>query len=152
MTRLHETILTSLPVGPTFGLIADFAHAQDWDPGVATSVRVEPGPLGIGSRYQLGVRVGSRVVPMEYRITTFEPDRRVILTGSGSNISVVDEIRFEELADGTRIDYTADIHLGGWMRLVEPLAGGAFRKIARNALEGMQRYLDGQVVRPGTSR
>ena len=74
------------------------------------------------------------------------------LTGSGSNISAVDEIRFEPAGEGTRIDYIADIRLGGWMRLVEPLAGGAFRKIAHDALAGMQRFLDEQVGLRATAR
>ena len=145
MTRLHETIRTALPVKETFALIADFANAQRWDPGVATSERIDPGPVGMDARFRLGVRMRGRVAPMEYRITTFEPDRRVVLTGSGSNVTAVDEIRFEPAGDGTRIDYVADIRLGGWMRLVEPFAGGDFRKIARDALDGMQRFLDEQV-------
>jgi carbon monoxide dehydrogenase subunit G len=142
MTRLHETIATTLPIDETFAFIADFANAQHWDPGVATSERIDPGPVGLGARYQLGVRMRGRVAPMEYRITTYEAPRRVILTGEGSNVSAVDEIRFEPTATGTRIDYTADIRLGGWMRLAAPFAGGAFEKIARDALGGMQRALD----------
>jgi len=143
MTRLHETIQTPLPVDDAFAFIADFANSQHWDPGVATSERLDPGPVGLGARYQLGVRMRGRVAPMEYRITTYEPSSRVVLTGEGSNISAVDEIRFGALPDGgTSIDYTADIHLGGWMRIVEPFAGGAFEKIAKDALGGMQRALD----------
>jgi carbon monoxide dehydrogenase subunit G len=142
MPRLHETIDTTLPIDETFAFIADFANAQHWDPGVATSERIDPGPVGLGARYRLGVRMRGKVAPMEYRITTFDAPRRVVLTGEGSNVSAVDEIRFEPTATGTHIDYTADIHLGGWMRLVEPLAGGAFRKIAHDALGGMQRALD----------
>lgn len=142
MTRLHERIETTLPIEDTFAFIADFANASRWDPGVATSERTDAGPVGPGSTYQLGVRMRGRVAPMEYRITTFEPPTRVVLTGHGSGVSAVDDIRFERTASGTMIDYTADIRLGGWMRLVEPFAGGAFRKIARDALDGMQRALD----------
>jgi carbon monoxide dehydrogenase subunit G len=142
MTRLNETIETSLPIDETFAFIADFANARHWDPGVATSERIDTGPVGRGARYRLGVRMRGRVVPMEYRIATYEPPRRVVLAGEGGNVSAVDEIRFEPAGSGTRIDYTADIHLGGWMRLVEPFAGGAFEKIARDALGGMQRALD----------
>jgi len=142
MTRLHETIETSLPIDETFAFIADFANAQHWDPGVATSERIDTGPVGLGARYRLGVRMRGDVAPMEYRITTYEPPRRVVLTGEGSNVSAVDEIRFEPGSTGTRIDYTADIRLTGWMRLVAPFAGGAFEKIARDALGGMQRALD----------
>lgn len=144
MPRLHETIQTRLPIAETFAFIADFANAERWDPGVATSVRIGDGPVGVGARYALGVRMRGKVVPMEYRITTHEPTGRVVLTGAGSNIFAVDDIHFSPTDDGTgtRVDYTADIHLGGWMRLIEPLVGGAFGKVAKDALAGMQRTLD----------
>jgi carbon monoxide dehydrogenase subunit G len=142
MTRLHEIIETPLPVEDAFAFVADFANSQHWDPGVATSERIDDGPVGLGARYRLGVRIGGRVAPMEYRITTYEAPRRVVLTGEGSNVSAVDEIRFEPTATGTRVDYTADIRLGGWMRLIQPFVGGTFQKIAKDALGGMQRALD----------
>ena len=93
-----------------------------------------------------------RVAPMEYRITTFEAPRRVVLTGEGSGVSAVDEIRFEPTDTGTRIDYTADIRLGGWMRLIQPLVGGAFEKLAKDALGGMQRALDERAASGAAAR
>jgi carbon monoxide dehydrogenase subunit G len=144
MPRLHETIDTALPIDEAFAFVADFANSSRWDPGVATSERMDPGPVGIGARYRLGVRMRGRVAPMEYRVTAFEPSRRVVLSGDGSGVTAVDEIRFEPAASGTgtRIDYTADIRLNGWMRLAEPFVGGTFDKIAKDALGGMQRALD----------
>jgi carbon monoxide dehydrogenase subunit G len=144
LTKLHERIETSLPIEETFNFIADFANSSRWDPGVATSERIDAGPVGLGARYALGVRMRGRVAPMEYRITTYEPPTRVVLTGEGSGVSAVDEIRFAPRADGTgtAIDYTADIRLGGWMRVVQPFVGGTFEKIAKDALGGMQRALD----------
>ncbi len=152
MTRLHETIDTPLAADDAFAFIADFANARHWDPGVATSERLGDGQAGLGARYSLGVRMRGKVAPMEYRITTWEPPRRVVLTGRGSGVSAVDEIRFEPTAAGTRIDYTADIRLGGWMRLVEPFVGGAFRKIATDALGGMQRALDARAAAKAAAR
>ena len=90
--------------------------------------------------------MGGRVAPMEYRITTYEPSRRVVLVGSGSGVDAVDDIRFEPTPDGTRIDYQAEIRLRGILRLLSPFAGGAFARIARNARDGMQRTLDGLVA------
>ena len=79
---------------------------------------------------------------MEYVITTWQPPQRVVLTGSGSGVAAVDDIRFEATATGTVVDYTADIRLRGALRLVAPLAGGTFARIARDARDGMQRALD----------
>lgn len=144
LTKLHEQIETALPIEEAFAFIADFANSSRWDPGVATSERIDAGPVGLGARYQLGVRMRGKVAPMEYRITTYEAPTRVVLTGEGSGVSAVDEIRFAPRPDGTgtAIDYTADIRLGGWMRLVQPFVGGTFEQIAKDALGGMQRALD----------
>jgi carbon monoxide dehydrogenase subunit G len=142
MTRLTEQIETTLPIEDVFAFVADFANSMHWDPGVATSERIDAGPVGLGARYRLGVRMRGRVASMEYRITTFEAPRRVVLTGEGSGVSAVDEIRFAPAGTGTRIDYTADIRLAGLMRMAQPFLGGAFAKIARDALDGMQAALE----------
>ena len=142
MTRITEHIETPMAPEAAFAFIADFANAMHWDPGTITSERIDDGPVGVGARYRLGVRLGGRVAPMEYRISAFEPPHRVLLVGEGSGVSAVDEIRFEPSGTGTRIDYTADIGLGGVLRLIQPFLGQAFAKLGRNALAGMQRTLD----------
>ena len=146
MTKLNEQIETALGPEAAFAFVADFAHAQDWDPGVAMSERIDAGPVGVGARYRLGVRLGGRVAPMEYRITVFEPSRLVVLAGEGSGVSAIDEIRFTPAGTGTRIDYTADIRLGGLLRLVQPLLGGQFAKLGRAALNGMKSTLDARAA------
>lgn len=156
MTRITEHIETPLAPEAAFAFIADFANAMHWDPGTVTSERIDGGPVGAGARYRLGVRLGARVAPMEYRISAFEPSRRVVLIGEGSGVSAVDDIRFAPAGTGTRIDYTADIRLGGVLRLAQPFLGRAFAKLGRDALAGMQRTLDARARaaggQPGTDR
>ena len=148
MPTLRETIETDLPPHESFAFIADFANAPAWDPGTATSERLDSGPVGVGARYRLGVRMRGKVVPMEYRIETFEPDRLVVLRGEGSGVRARDEITFQPTesgtggGSGTRIEYVAEIHLQGLARFLEPLLGGTFAKIGRAARDGMQRALD----------
>ena len=146
MTTLHEQVETTLPIEDVFDYVADFANSQEWDPGVAMAERLDDGPVGLGSRFQLGVRLGPRVAPMEYRISVYEQPTRVVLVGSGSGVSAVDEIRLERLATGTRLDYRADIRLGGILRLVEPFLGATFAAIGRNAADGMERTLESQAA------
>src|SRR5664280_1256869 len=117
MTRLHQQIETRLPLDAAFAFVADFANATRWDPGVATSEPVDDRPVGLGARYRLGVRMRGRVTPMEYWITEFDAPRRVVLTGTGPGVSAVDEIRFDRAGTVTRIDYAADIRLGGLLRI-----------------------------------
>lgn len=151
MTRLHERLQTPLAIDEAFAYIADFANSQEWDPGVDTAQRIDDGPVAVGSRYQLGVHLGGRVAPMEYRITALEAPSRVVLEGTGSGVTAVDDIRFERIGDSTHIEYIADIRLGGLLRFIQPFLGGAFRTLARNAVGGMQRTLDARAVAGSTS-
>ena len=142
MTRLNERIATPLPVAEAFDYLADFANTAEWDPGVASAERIDAGEIGSGSTFRLGVRQGSRVVQMEYRITHYHPPRQVVLVGEGSGISAVDELLFEPgPGGGSVVDYTADIRLHGLLRLVQPFIGGTFRRIADDASEGIRRTL-----------
>lgn len=142
MTLIQERIETVLPIDEAFDYIADFANAHAWDPGTISSRRIDSGPVGAGALYLLDVRMGDRVVRMDYRIRDLERPNRVVLTGSGPNVHAVDDIRFERTDNGTRIDYTADIRLGGLLRFVQPFLGGSFEKLGRDAAAGMHRRLD----------
>ncbi len=146
MTMLNERIETSLPVDEAFAFVADFANAERWDPGVLTSLRTNDGPLGVGATYRLVVRMGGRLAPMAYEVVQYEPGRRVVLAGSGRGVRAVDDIRFAPTADGTRIDYSADIRLVGLLRLAGPFAGGALARIGRAARDGMEAALERQAA------
>ena len=149
MAVLRERIDTALGIEDAFAFVADFANAAQWDPGVATSERVGDGPVRVGARYRLGVRLGGRVAPMDYTITVLEAPRRVVLTGEGSGVAAVDDIVFERAGTGTMIRYTADIRLRGILRLFAPFAGSAFRRVAENARDGLQRTLDERAAARG---
>jgi len=142
MTRLERRLETRLGIEEAFAFVADFANAMHWDPGVATSESASDGPVGVGKRYRLGVRLGSRVSSMDYRITAFEAPRLVVLAGEGSGVTATDEIRFTPSATGTAIDYVADIRLGGLLRIAQPFLGKQFASLASNAVDGMRATLD----------
>ncbi len=151
MTRLHERIETALPPGPTFDFVADFANARLWDPGVVSSSRLDDGPLDVGARYRLEVRMGRRTAPMTYRVSVFDRPNRVVLVGSGSGVDAVDAIRFVPTDDGTRVEYTADIRLRGLLRLAQPLFRGTFARIADAAATGMRSALARRAAEAGWS-
>ena len=143
MTRLHERIETPLPIDETFDFIADFANAMHWDPGVATSERIDAGPVGLGrplsARRPDARSRGAHGVP-DHRPSSRR--RRVVLTGSGSGVVAVDEIRFEA-ATGDPASTTPRTSASGRdAASSSPSLGRAFAKMASDALGGMQRALD----------
>ena len=72
MARYRGTVISTRSAEETFDYMADFANAAEWDPGTAEAERLDDGPVGLGSTFRLGVRVGTRVVPLDYRIVTYD--------------------------------------------------------------------------------
>lgn len=140
--RLHETRHIDRPLDEVFAFTADFANAENWDPGVASSRRIGDGPPGVGARYDLMVVFGSREMPMTYEITEWEQDSRVVLFGKGDSIEAVDEIRFEARDDATFVEYTADLTFTNWVRFVVPLLSPMLTRVGEKALDGLVQALE----------
>lgn len=141
-TVVRESIEVSASPESAFAYVADFSTTAEWDPGVASAARVS-GDGGVGTEYDVVARFRGREVPFRYRVTEYEPGRRVVLVGEGKSASSIDTISFAPAANGgTRIDYEAEFRLAGLLALAEPLLRGTFRGLAEKALAGLKTRLD----------
>lgn len=139
--RLSETRTVPTTPREAFAFTADFSNIPKWDPGVASAVRLDAGPIGVGSEFDLEVKFGSTVSLMRYQITEHQPDYRVVLVGEGRRVKAVDEITFTPTEAGTRIDYMADIRFKGILRLATPLFRGTLGQIGVKAADGLAKAL-----------
>ena len=55
MARYLATVESRSPAAETFGYLAAFSNAAEWDPGVLAGRRLDPGPVRAGSRFRLVV-------------------------------------------------------------------------------------------------
>ena len=46
MARYHATVESRSPAAETFGYLATFSNAAEWDPGVLAGERLDAGPQG----------------------------------------------------------------------------------------------------------
>ena len=141
MKRLQEVIEVPRNVVEAFRYTANFGLIDQWDPGVTESEKLTAGALGVGSRFRVVVKSGLGMSEMHYTITRWEPPHRVVLEGEGDAIHAVDDIRFVEIAGGTRIDYTADISLGGVAGKAEFLLGPVLERVGKKAMAGLKNAL-----------
>lgn len=145
MTLLREVIEVEQEPDVVFEAVSDFSNAAAWDPGVLAARRIHPGspdPSGVGAAYELTVSFRGRASQMRYTTTRYEHPDVVVLEGVGPQITAVDTIAVEPAAGGgSTIRYTADLRLTGVAKIAEPLLGGAFRRMGRDALAGMQAWL-----------
>lgn len=145
MIRLQETLTSPRSPSECFRYAADFRQLTGWDPTAVTASKTTPGPVGLGTVFEIAVRFGPRLLPMRYEITGWWPPHQVVLRGEGDTVIATDTIRFTPRAardgGGTDIVYTADLELkggGAWLdRVVRPIAVVN----GRRAINGLRRQL-----------
>ncbi len=141
MTKLREQATTALSPAEAFAHVAEFENIDQWDPGVAESAKGTSGATGVGSVYNLVLNYRGRNMNMQYIITEWEPDKRVVLVGTGGPVKAIDTITFEPSGEGTVVTYGADLQLTGFARLFQPLMASRFAAIGEAAGEGLRRWL-----------
>jgi len=147
MARYRGTVVSTRSAEETFDYMADFANAAEWDPGTATAERLDDGPVGLGATFRLGVRVGSRVTPLDYRIVSYDRPHRVVLLGESDTIRSEDTMTVTPAADGRSIlTYDADLSLKGSFALVNPVLPLFFDRIGDKGVGGLRATLGGPPV------
>ncbi len=142
MARVRKTIEVPTTVDETFGYLAEFQHAADWDPGVAESEKLVDGPPGVGTRFRVVATFLGQRVPLVYEITKIDPPRRLVLEARTSNFASIDEISCQPCERGTRVSYDARLELEGLRRLADPALQLAFNAIGARAMAGLQEALE----------
>ncbi|MGH2906018.1 MAG: SRPBCC family protein [Solirubrobacterales bacterium] len=150
MPSYEATVTTQLDADHTFGLLADFANAEDWDPATIASTRVDDdgGPVAVGSKFRLDMRIGGRDNTIVYEITEFAPPRRVVLRGENSGSVSIDEIVVKPTQNGhgAVVQYNAEVTLKGAYKLISPVFALAFKRMGDGARDAMHDWLDEQAA------
>lgn len=111
MAKLSLEEFTEVPRSPRecYLYARNFANAAEWEPGSIASRKLTPGPVVVGSEFEVTVKFAGRKQDMHYVIDAMTEDQQVVLTGTGKGFKATDTISFSPLPNGgTRIGYRAD--------------------------------------------
>jgi hypothetical protein len=99
------------------------------------------------------VRAFGRQVPLEYRVTEFDPPRRVVLSARNAFVRSRDVIEVSPaFSGGSIVTYRAALSLRGPAVLFMPFLGAACKRIGDRAAAGLHSVLRGGVpLRPATT-
>jgi carbon monoxide dehydrogenase subunit G len=147
MARISAPLSVPTPIEVAFDNVADFTTTATWDPGITASERLDHGPLGIGSRFEVQAKLGPVSVPLVYEITAYERPHRVVLETKGLLHHGVDDVTFVAEDGGTQVTWKAMFRLRGPGRLIDPVLAVGFRRTVAEAVEGLEPFLRGLAVR-----
>jgi hypothetical protein len=141
MPRYRVSIESPKPPTETFAYLAAFDNIRDWDPSVASSRRLDEGPVRLGSAFEVVVRIRGRELPLRYEVVRFEQDALVALEANARWFRSYDVISVAAKGAGSEASYDASLELSGLAKLAAPFMGRAFQKIGDDAADGLRRAL-----------
>lgn len=141
--RVERVIETGCSQERAFDFVADFSTTEEWDPGIPQARRLDDGPLGVGSRFELLSRFGSKEQTIVYEITTFDRPIGVTFVGDGKNFHGADVISFAPRhGGGTVVTYVADLGLKGLASMALPFIRGRLDEMSDRAVAGLREALE----------
>lgn len=139
------TVSRTFTVKPTPDVVvdylADFTHAEEWDPGTESCTRLDSGPIQVGSRFHNESKIAGVSTELVYELVTLDPDK-VVLRGENDSATSTDTITVTAKDGGSEITYEAVIEAKGVGKLAEPLMKLVFERIGSETEKKMTEVLN----------
>lgn len=147
MAHYRTSIQSSKSAADAFAYMSDLRNFDEWDPGTVSAEQVMGGEPGMGAEYDLSVKAPVGNLPFRYVTTEFDPPNRFVVKGTNRFFTSIDTITVEPNGSGSIVGYHAELLLNGPLTVFDKLLGKAFQGPGDKAAAGLERVLDGTVVK-----
>jgi uncharacterized protein YndB with AHSA1/START domain len=131
------------PPGDVFAYATDPDKLATWQTNTVSAVRLDDGPLAVGSRLREVHRApGGKELESVVEVSEYEPGRTFALrVVEGTPVHL--RMTFEPAAGGTLVRFTAHGRLTGALRLAEPLLQRTLKRQFTGQCATLRQVLEG---------
>ncbi|MBL0746403.1 SRPBCC family protein [Nocardioides baculatus] len=144
MPSVSRTFSTVATPDAAYAYLADFTHAEEWDPGTQTCERTS-GDGGVGTTYRNVSTFLGREVEITYTTAELAPPTRVHLRGTNEQFEGHDIFEITAAGRGSQVRYTAEMSFSGLSRFASPVVAAYLPILARKTVDQLRASLDRQV-------
>jgi carbon monoxide dehydrogenase subunit G len=142
MTTVSRTFTVNAAPGAVVSYLADFGHAEQWDPGTERCIRKDSGPVRIGSSWLNTSKIGGISTELTYTLEELADDR-IVLVGRNDTATSTETIEVTPSGVGSSITYTNDLEFNGVAKLAAPLGKVVFEKLGNDTEKQLADVLNG---------
>lgn len=144
MVHVERTFDVQAPPEVVVPYLADFANAEEWDPGTVSCARVGDGPVAVGTHWHNVSKFQGREVELDYELVELGADK-VKLRGTNDSATSTDDITVvPSESGGSRITYSATVEFNGAVKLFGPFLQPGFNKLADKTEEQLVAVFAGK--------
>lgn len=144
MPSVSRTFSTVATPDAAYAYLADFTHAEEWDPGTQTCERTS-GDGGVGTAYRNVSTFLGREVEITYTTAELAPPTRVHLRGINEQFEGHDIFEITAAGRGSQVRYTAEMSFSGLSRFASPVVAAYLPILARKTVDQLRASPDRQV-------
>jgi len=121
MAKFENSIVINRPVEEVFAFLSNQENNPKWQSGSLENKKTSDGPIGVGTTYHSVSQALGRRIEGELQVTEYEPNRKYSGKSKSGSIPFELWMTFERVNGSTRIDFKAEVEIGGFFKLAEPL-------------------------------
>lgn len=143
MVSVERSFTVDRPLPVLVDYLKDFARAEDWDPGTMSCVRLDDGPVRVGSSWRNVSVFRGRETSLVYRLVRWDADH-LTFVGENSSVTTTDDLFLRSTGTGdTEVVYRARLDFKGLIKLAEPF----LRKDVERLADGVEAVMPGVLAR-----
>ena len=142
MPTVTRTFTVTPPPAVVVPYLADFAHAEAWDPGTETCTRRGDGPVQAGAVWDNTSKIAGITTDLVYTLEDLS-DEKIVLVGRNDTATSADTIEVVADGGGSRITYTSEVQMHGAAKLADPVIKLLFERLGNETVEQMTGVLNG---------
>jgi carbon monoxide dehydrogenase subunit G len=119
MITVERTFSVSTAANVVVDYLADFSHAEQWDPGTQRCTRNGRGPIAPGATWHNVSKVLGVTTELTYTLKELSAER-IVLVGTNAGATSTDTITVRPNAGGSELTYHVDLQMHGISKLAAP--------------------------------
>ena len=142
MARIEGELVIHRPVHEVFDFVADERNEPRYNPRICRAEKLSPGPIGRGTRFRAEAVMLGRTTGMTIEYTTYERPRRLASSIHMPAADIAGTLRFDPVANGTRMGWSWVVRPHGLYRLLTPVIVRVGRRQEQENWGGLKGFLE----------
>lgn len=138
MVSVSRTFTVDRPVDEVVAYLADFANAEEWDPGTVSCKQVSAGQVAVGTIWHNTSKIAGITTELEYTLEDLSPGK-IVLVGRNKTATSTDTITVVAKGAGSEVTYDAHVELNGIAKLGAPAVRLVFEHLGNETEDGIKK-------------
>ena len=150
MSTVPLSIAVTASAEVAFDFVADQTNEKDWNPAVVRAAQTSPGPIGVGSTFELVGKMMGREMVVGLKVTHYDQPRRITTLATSGPMTF--HTTYEVVPDATGATVTMSVETvpSGPLRVLKPLIAAGFVRRQRRLMPGLKAVIDARSAKGPT--